>query len=108
MILTWIALGIAAGAAAATIITYWNEIVDWAKEIFNKLFSKGKLFMEWVGGNLRTWVAGRDKDGEYSVGPDKKRPANEKELWQMYEAGIITKPELEDLLNGRTVYTDVH
>lgn len=101
-------IAIAAGLfATAAIITYWNEIVNWAKEIFNKLFSKGKLFMEWVGGILRTWVAGKDKDGGISVGPDKTRPANEKELWQMYEAGIITKEELDKLLRGETISTNV-
>lgn len=107
MILTWIVLGLAAGAAVAAIITYWNEIVDWAKETFNKIFSRGKLFIEWAGGKLRTWLAGINKYGNSERVPGVPQPASEEDLWKLYNEGVITYDELQKLLRGESISTNV-
>ena len=103
MILTWIALGILAGTAVAAIITYWNEIVDWAKETFNRFFIKGKLFLQRVGNEIKTWISGINKDGGVDTSTGGTRRATDEEIDALVEEGVITWEEGERLKRGEKI-----
>ncbi len=103
MILTWIALGILAGTAVAAIITYWNEIVDWAKETFNRLFIRGKLFLQRVGNEIKTWISGINKRGDAGTSTGDTRRATDEEIDALVEADVITWEEGERLKRGEKI-----
>lgn len=104
MVLTWIALGLATAAAVAVIITYWNEIVDWAKDVLDKIFQRGRLFLRWVNGDLIPTIKGIfNGKGKNQPGPIK--PATREDLWKLYEEGVITYNELQILLEGGEIST---
>lgn len=107
MILTWIALGILAGTAVAAIITYWNEIVDWAKETFNRLFIRGKLFLQRVGNEIKTWIYGINKDGGADTSTGGTRPATDEEIDALVKEGVITWEEGERLKRGEKISLDL-
>lgn len=105
--LGWLALGLLGAGAVAAIITYWDEIVKWARDIFDSIFSRGKMFLKWVSGYLESWINGITKNGKGEVKSGPTRPATEEEIRQLYEEGIITYQEMIDLLNGKTISTSV-
>lgn len=108
MILTWIVLGgLAAGAAVAAIIAYWNEIVDWAKETFNRLFIRGKLFLQRVGNEIKTWIYGINKDGGAGTSTGGTRPATDEEIDALVKEGVITWEEGERLKRGEKISLDL-
>lgn len=85
-----------------SILDYWNDIVDWASE---SIKNKCIIFLRWVNGELIPRVLGLINGKPYEE-PGKRKIASEKDLYKMYEAGIITKQELEALLRGEEIYTD--
>lgn len=84
-----------------SILDYWNEIVDWASE---SIKNKCIIFLRWVNGELIPKIKKligleiNEEEGE-------RRPASEEDLYKLYDAGIITKPELEALLRGEEIST---
>lgn len=102
MIITWIALGLAAGAAIAAIITYWNEIIDWATNLLDNLFQRGKLFLRWVNGSLIPKVKGIF-NGRAETQEGKRKPATEEDIRKLYEEDVITYQEMLDLLAGKEI-----
>lgn len=106
MILTWIAIGIFAGTALAAIITYWNEIVDWAKRIVAEGAKKAKLAIQYINGKLIPNVVAFFK-GEPGKKEGETKPLTPKELREWGEAANLTEQEIEDLINGKTILRDV-
>jgi hypothetical protein len=104
MILTWIALGLAATAAVALIVTYWNEIVDWAKDVLDNIFQRGRLFLRWVDDTLIPTIKGIF-NGKGGNKPGPTKPATREDLWKLYEEGVITYDELQILLDGGEIST---
>ena len=106
MILTWIVFGLAAGAAMAAIIAYWNEIVDWAKGIVSKGAKYAKLAINSIKGELipelRSLFKGRP---EKETGTPKSMTPEEIRQWGK-EVGL-SEGEIEDLINGKTIFMDV-
>ncbi len=102
MVITWIVLGVAGVVAVAAIITYWNDIVDWATNLLDNLFQKGKLFLRWVGGELVPKVRGiLNGRAETQIG--KRTPATEEDIRKLHEEGVITYQEMLDLLAGKEI-----
>ena len=102
MVITWIALGVLASAAVAAIIAYWNEIVNWATNLLDNLFQRGKLFLRWVDGYLIPKVTGL-LNGKAETEIGKPQPATEDEIRQLYKEGVITYAEMLDLLAGKEI-----
>lgn len=105
--LGWIALGLIGAGAVAAIITYWDEIVNWARDIFESIFSRGKMFLKWVSGYLKSWISGIDKNGHAGNKPGPIVPATKEEIWKLFEEGIITASERDKLLRGEDISSDV-
>lgn len=105
--LGWIALGLIGAGAVAAIITYWDEIVNWAKSIFDTILSRGKIFVKWVDGYLKAWCSGIDKNGSGGTTPPVIKPATEDEIWKLYYEGVISAEERDTLLRGGTISTNV-
>ena len=105
--LGWIALGLLGAGAVAAIITYWDEIVNWAKDLLDTIFSRGKMFLRWASGYLESWFSGRGKNGGAITKPGPTRSATEDEIWKLFEEGIITASERDKLLRGETISSDV-
>lgn len=105
--LGWIALGLLTAGAVAAIISYWDEIVNWAKSIFDTILSRGKVFVQWVDEQLKAWCSGIDKDGSGGTTPPVIKPATKEDIWKLYNEGVISAEERDTLLRGGTISTDV-
>lgn len=90
----------------SAIITYWNEIVNWAKKIVAEGAKKAKLAIKYIKGELipsiRAAFEGRPVDK-----PGVTRPMTPEEIREWGEAIGLTEKEIQDLIEGKTIYTDI-
>ena len=107
MILTWIAIGLAGAALTATIITYWNDIVDWAKRLLDGGHEKVLVAIKWINDKLTPKIYSLF-GGKPVTSTPSPRPMTEKELEEFIIALGLGDYEANKLRNGENVSTSLN
>ncbi len=101
MLLTWIIGGILVAGATAAIITYWNELVDWANRIIEKMYDatvklvrKGEQLFLNVSGFVRGLFKTEKSDPKHATAED---------MYELYKQGKIYLDTLGDNLTDREI-----
>ena len=96
--LSWIVGSLLVAGAVAAIITYWNELVDWANEILEdlydatvKLVRKGEQLCMKIYSVVKGWFT------------SKIVTASAEDMYELYKQGKIDLDTLGDTLTNREI-----
>lgn len=106
MILTWIAITTAGILLTSAIIAYWNDIVNWAKKIVAEGAKKAKLAIQYIKGELIPSIQAFFEGRPAHKGGVTK-PMTPEQIREWGEAIGLTEKEIQDLIEGKTIYTDI-
>lgn len=107
MILTWIAIGLVSAALTATIITYWNDIVDWAKRLLDGGHEKVLVAIKWINDKLTPKIYSLF-GGKPVTSTPSPRPMTEEELKEFIIALGLSDYEANKLKNGQGISASIN
>lgn len=107
MILTWIAIGLAGAALTATIITYWNDIVDWAKRLLDGGHKKVLVAIKWINDKLTPKIYSLF-GGKPVTSTPPSRLMTKEELEEFIITLGLSDDEANKLRNGKNVSTSLN
>lgn len=105
MLVTWILGGIILGAAVSAIIAWWNDIVNWVENVFERISSAVKKAWSYLAikaGELKAFVMKIFSNGDTVIerGPKTIRITSREQLVELADAGRIPRSAVDLLWHG--------